>query len=165
MIKLIFFFLILSTASCFAQQGQTERLFNAIEVNNIKVVKSLLEQTPSLLDSTYYYDGFMTGLTAYPIHVALLNSKAEMIEILLDAGADTKIQRVRNGFLNSHKESCLEIIVMRENAEDLLNRFYDRIYVDPEVYTESLLAASENGNKDVIMFLLDKGESVLSPNN
>ena len=103
-------------------------------------------------------------LQAMPIHFAAALGDAEMIQYLIDKGADVKAP-----FGNPEKKtwmSCLDIACMRGNLEAAklfvakgadVNRYHGNL--------SPLELAIRIGNKDLVIFLLQKGASMKQEDN
>ncbi len=82
-----------------------EKLFHSVDANNMADVKIVLDKYPSLVNE--YFDDEKTSL---PITRACWLGKKEMVELLLERGADPKAP-IKNGF------NTLFVAAQRGHAE------------------------------------------------
>jgi len=158
--KFITFALLLFSQFAFSQNTQQENLTTAIVNNDHQAIQSILENSPLLLDSSFTQSKLIGSYKTYPLHLAIKDAEASTIRLLIDKGADSEVKSYSSSILSGTYISTLQMLIRRGSLE-VLEAFYDDIYKDPEGYTKALLEASENGNNDMVRFLLERGEGVL----
>jgi len=128
-------------------------LHRAVRINNLELVKSLLEKgaNPNLKDKNFRakFENFT------PLHIAAFEGRIKIVQLLVQYGADPLLQNYfnKNSIESAAKYGHLEI----------LKFFLGRIKFDPssELADKLLIAAVEGGRKELIESLVDRGVQLL----
>jgi len=146
--------------SAFTQENQKAVFFTAIKNNNTSIVKNILENNKTYLDSTISESALFRNVVINPLNQALMYSDIKTIEMLLDYGADPQKSMQESGFMSSKQVSSLEILVMHKDLE-IIRYLFPKLNVNKISFCNALLVASDNKKTEIVKFLLSKGEEVL----
>jgi ankyrin repeat protein/Tol biopolymer transport system component len=175
------FFGIILLAWAFSAQD----IFQVIRNGDVEKLKVLLEKNPALANTPHPF-GY------YPIHLAALSGRLELVESLIERGADVRVTfregTVLHAAIYSGSQDVLELLISKgvnldagsessgpplllaarlgrsEMAEKLLARGASMNLKDKVGNTALLLAAS-CGHKPVVELLLEKNGDFNAPNS
>lgn len=124
--------------------GDINKLFRAIENNNRSTVTKYLEQgiNPNTLDRHGYT----------PLMMAIRNESLPMAELILGAGADTKIR-------NQYNETAIMLASYHGQTEIVKQLYLHGAAIDHAGWNPLLYAAT-NGHYETIRFLLSMGADI-----
>ncbi|MBF0408407.1 MAG: ankyrin repeat domain-containing protein [Candidatus Riflebacteria bacterium] len=145
---MIFFMLLLSVVS--PSFASNDAFFNAVNSGDVAKAKEILNNGGKVNESTY------DGLEMYPLNIAILAGKLEMVKFLLEEGADI------NKTTKFDLLSPLRFAVDVKNTEILrllLSQGADLSIRDREGGT-ALHRAAFKGNLDAISLFLEKGANL-----
>jgi ankyrin repeat protein len=130
-------------------------LHYSASTGNLEIARLLLEQgTTSLNDSNAVkHGGFVGNWT--PLHLACLNSHSEMVQLLVDHGANIEVKDgvKRTPLILSVEGGSMQVVqVLVENGADI-NAQALRGYT-------ALLWAARNGFEEMVDYLIDQGAAI-----
>jgi ankyrin repeat protein/uncharacterized glyoxalase superfamily protein PhnB len=88
------------------ERGGHHHIFSAICMGDLELIRALVEQNPALLDRRL--SRFEHGMT--PLHFAMSRKRYDILELLIDLGADLEVQDV-NG------QTALAVAMLRGDRE------------------------------------------------
>jgi ankyrin repeat protein len=160
-------------------------VFQVIREGDVEKLKILLEKNPALVNAPHPF-GF------YPIHLAAMSGRRELIELLIEKGADVRVSfregTVLHAAVYSGSRDVLELLISKganidaesessgpplllaarlgrsEIAESLLARGAS-MNVQDRVGNTALLLAASYGHKPIVELLLEKNGNFNTPNH
>jgi ankyrin repeat protein len=141
--------LFLALANPAVARGPTEDFFEAVRSADVAKVKSLLETDPKLI-------GQKNAAGATPLHEAARGRSAELVKVLLGAGADTNARETEDHtpLFGAAYSGGKDVVAL------LLDRGADPNAPSKTDHLTPLHAAASRGNPEIVALLLARGARV-----